>query len=131
MTSHLTWCVQLVLPSLFPTPTLSEKSQKPFCLGCKHLISILKALQAYAVFFFLNDQLKFYCLFSQHPIIPISKCISLSCFRDLQQSPPCYFQVHFFKWSKGELREHSTFFWETELHRDIQGLQACLHQSGL
>lgn len=45
-------------------------------------------------------------MFSQHPIIPISKCISLSCFRDLQQSPPCYFQVHFFKWSKWELREH-------------------------
>lgn len=79
MTSHLTSSVQLVLPSLFPTPTPSQKFQKPLGLWWKHLISILKALQAYAVFIYLNHPLKCYSLCSQHPIIPITKRISVSC----------------------------------------------------
>lgn len=45
----------------------------------ENLISILKALQAYAVFIYLNHPLKFYSLCSQHPIIPITKRMSLSC----------------------------------------------------
>lgn len=64
MTSHLTWSVQLVLSSLLPLP-LSRKSQKPLGLWCKHLISTLKAPHAYSLFFYLNDQPKFYYRFSQ------------------------------------------------------------------
>lgn len=70
MTPHLNWSLQLILSSFLPTPTLSQKSQKPF--GCKHLIGILNVLRVYVLFFWHNDQPKFYYWFPQPAIIFIT-----------------------------------------------------------
>lgn len=109
--SHLPWSVQLVLPSSLPNPTLSQKSQKPLNLRCKHLRSILKALHASTLFFYLNDQPNFTIDSLSLPKFLLSNLFR--CLVPTVYNNHCLVIFRYFSATGGNGSSESTFLWKT------------------